>query len=490
MALLINSAAPAGSDSPALGDDQIRAFKLAIQDIFGVPNNTSITNAVALINSTGLQYLKFNDQVGSPAASGRLSQNGVNLEFHNGTAAGRLFYAGGTDVPVADGGTGLSSGTSGGILGYTASGTLASSAALTASALMLGGGAGATPTALGSLGTTTTVLHGNAAGAPAFSAIALSTDVSGTVAAAQFPALTGDITTSAGSLATTLANTGPGATGPLGSATVAPIVTIDAKGRVTALSSATITIVALDQITLLTCERGADTVNDILVNLGAAVSDDAVVADRVLISLTLGLTKQLDAAWAVGTNAGGLDTGVIANTTYHVFLIKRSDTGAVDVLFSASPTAPSMPANYDKKRRIGSFVRAAGANRLFTQDGDTFLWVTPINDVNQLNPGTAAVTVTLSVPTGIVVEALVTFAVANATTAAIQGLITALEQSNTVPSTTLFDWRTVAANAGNGVSKRVRTNTSAQVRTRQSASGASDTQSVVTHGWIDRRGRG
>ncbi len=39
----------------------------------------------------------------------------------------------------------------------------------------------------------------------------------------------------------TLAAAGPGATGPLGSATVAPIVTIDAKGRVTALSSATIT---------------------------------------------------------------------------------------------------------------------------------------------------------------------------------------------------------------------------------------------------------
>lgn len=40
----------------------------------------------------------------------------------------------------------------------------------------------------------------------------------------------------------TLATAGPGATGPLGSATVSPIVTIDAKGRVTALSSASIAI--------------------------------------------------------------------------------------------------------------------------------------------------------------------------------------------------------------------------------------------------------
>jgi len=82
-----------------------------------------------------------------------------------------IYRVGGTDVAVADGGTNLSSGTSGGILGYTASGTLASSVALTASAIVLGGGAGATPTPMASLGTTSTVLHGNVSGAPTFSAV-------------------------------------------------------------------------------------------------------------------------------------------------------------------------------------------------------------------------------------------------------------------------------------------------------------------------------
>lgn len=56
-------------------------------------------------------------------------------------------------------------------------------------------------------------------------------------------ALTGDISAAAGSGATTLASIVTAA-GPIGSATVAPIVTIDAKGRVTALSSATIAGVA------------------------------------------------------------------------------------------------------------------------------------------------------------------------------------------------------------------------------------------------------
>jgi hypothetical protein len=84
-------------------------------------------------------------------------------------------------LAVANGGTGLTSGTSGGILGFTGTSTLASSGLLTANAIMLGGGAGATPTTLGSLGTTTTVLHGNASGAPSFSAITSSDFASGSV---------------------------------------------------------------------------------------------------------------------------------------------------------------------------------------------------------------------------------------------------------------------------------------------------------------------
>ncbi len=88
-------------------------------------------------------------------------------------------------LPVANGGTGLASGTSGGVLAYTAAGTLASSGALTANAIMLGGGAAATPTVLASLGTTTTLLHGNAAGAPTFGAVSLTADVTGNLPVAN-----------------------------------------------------------------------------------------------------------------------------------------------------------------------------------------------------------------------------------------------------------------------------------------------------------------
>lgn len=71
------------------------------------------------------------------------------------------------------------SGTSGGIVGYTSTSTVASSVLLTQHALVIGGGAGATPTPLASLGTTTTVLHGNASGDPTYGAVALTTDITG-----------------------------------------------------------------------------------------------------------------------------------------------------------------------------------------------------------------------------------------------------------------------------------------------------------------------
>jgi len=88
-------------------------------------------------------------------------------------------------LPVANGGTGLTAGTSGGVPYYSSTSAITSSALLTSNALVVGGGAGAAPTALGSLGTTTTVLHGNPSGAPTFGAVSLTTDVSGVLPTAN-----------------------------------------------------------------------------------------------------------------------------------------------------------------------------------------------------------------------------------------------------------------------------------------------------------------
>lgn len=61
--------------------------------------------------------------------------------------------------------------TSGGVACFTSTTVEASSALLSANAIVLGGGAGVCPSPMGSLGTTTTVLHGNAGGPPTFAAV-------------------------------------------------------------------------------------------------------------------------------------------------------------------------------------------------------------------------------------------------------------------------------------------------------------------------------
>lgn len=234
--------------------------------------------------------------------------------------------------------------------------------------------------------------------------------------------------------------------------------------------------------------NGSDATNDIDLAVGAAIDDTYAK----FIKLASALTKRLDAAWAVGTNQGGLDTGSIANTTYHVWLIKRSDTGVVDVLFSTSASSPTMPASYDYKRRIGSIMRESGAIVAFVQSGDHFWRQVPSLDVDTTNPGTSAVTATLKTPVGIASIAIVAAASTNAGLSNVTGLITSLSQTDSVPSTSLFNFGTDDT-SGSGYHSpsniHVLTNTSSQIRYRMTSSGASTVIRIITQGWIDRRGR-
>lgn len=109
----------------------------------------------------------------------------------------------------------------------------------------------------------------------------------------------------------------------------------------------------------LALTTAADAANDVTIAAGAAASD---TSPYYLMQLASALTKQIDASWAVGNNAGGLDTGAVGNNTYYKWLIQRSDTGVVDALFSLSSTAPTMPTNYDRKRLIGFVGRASATN--------------------------------------------------------------------------------------------------------------------------------
>jgi len=76
----VNAATPAGSDSPSTLDDQIRALKTFIEDLFGIPDNTSITQAAFDIDAGGLAQVIFYDAATTPA-SGELGRNGSPLYY-------------------------------------------------------------------------------------------------------------------------------------------------------------------------------------------------------------------------------------------------------------------------------------------------------------------------------------------------------------------------------------------------------------------------
>lgn len=195
------------------------------------------------------------------------------------------------------------------------------------------------------------------------------------------------------------------------------------------------------------------------------------------------------------TGALGLDAGALAiNTWYHVFVIAKTD-GTVSALASTSIGAPTYPTGYTLKRRIGSF-RTNGSAQVtdFVQDGDLFQWLSPVGDVSAANPGTLAVTRTLTVPTGVAVQAIVQLIVQNVGTAGLyQAAISDLATTDTAVNAGNSDTTSAATTAGGaqqGVTRLVvRTNTSAQIRSRLSGSDASTTLIINTLGWIDRRGR-
>ena len=239
----------------------------------------------------------------------------------------------------------------------------------------------------------------------------------------------------------------------------------------------------------LTLSNGTDATNDIDIATGTCIDSTNAV------SLVLGsiLTKRLDASWAVGTNQGGLDTGSVADTTYHIWLIKRSDTGVVDALFSTSASSPTMPANYDYKRLIGSFVRVSGVNQQIVNDGDYFMLKTPVLDVAVTNPGTSAVTNTLaSVPTGRRLRAKINVIITTSTGGNDLVYISDLSLTDSAPSPTaapLAQLFVPSISSAGATTMDVFTNTSSQIRSRCGYGAGGNVLRIVTLGWIDTRGR-
>ena len=230
--------------------------------------------------------------------------------------------------------------------------------------------------------------------------------------------------------------------------------------------------------------NSGDAVNDLDIAAGGAM--DATGARWITVAA---LTKQLDAAWAVGSAAGGLDTGSVGNSDYYIHAIARSDTGVTDILYSLSSTAPTMPANYDFRRLIGWFKRVAGANVLFdtyeTEGGGIEMnWRAPTLDVNLANTlTTSRRTDAVKVPLNLSVLAhlIVT------TFDAVQGVISWLtcpDTTDAAPSTTAAPLFNLAAtpDAFTSTELWVRTSATGRVACRSNLATV-DLYAIVTTGF-------
>ena len=220
---------------------------------------------------------------------------------------------------------------------------------------------------------------------------------------------------------------------------------------------------------------------------GIAVGVAMDSTNAALMTLASAYTKTTS-AWALGTAAGALDTGAIANSTwYHVWLIQRSDTSVVDVLVSLSVSAPTMPTNYDRKRRIGSMKTNGSAQwTKFVQLGDEFIWDVGVQDQTN-SSGTAAFNLTLTVPTGVSVKASVT-GYFNTSAASDYALISSplATNVNNTPSGNVTVITQVAS-AGIAFQASALTNTSAQIKVASSVITPGNFL-IITTGWADDRG--
>jgi hypothetical protein len=104
----------------------------------------------------GTDYVKVASSVADGVTTIDFGSTGLTP---NTATSGAVTVAG--TLAVANGGTNLTAGTSGGVLAYTASGVLASSGALAANKVVIGGGAGVVPSTTALLGTAAAVTTGS-----------------------------------------------------------------------------------------------------------------------------------------------------------------------------------------------------------------------------------------------------------------------------------------------------------------------------------------
>lgn len=164
-----------------------------------------------------------------------------------------------------------------------------------------------------------------------------------------------------------------------------------------------------NMISGLTLSVDTDTDHDIAVAVGQCIDS----ANEQALILGTVITKQTDAVFAEGDDAGGMFTGTVAaDTWYAVHLIEKDSDGTIDVGFDTSSTAANIPAGYTRYRRIGWVLTDSSANIINFTDyelvgGSIFrAWRTTLQDYSGAAPTTRTL-YPVSVPPGELGEYLI-----------------------------------------------------------------------------------
>jgi hypothetical protein len=232
--------------------------------------------------------------------------------------------------------------------------------------------------------------------------------------------------------------------------------------------------------------NATDANNDIDIAAGSAA--DSTGAYTLTLSA---MTKQLDASWAAGTNAGGLFSGTkAADTWYHVFLIRKDSDGSIDAGFDTSTTAANIPSGYTAYRMIGSFLTDSSGNILtFYQSGDRFVFHS-----QQLALNTTASTTeqTVSVQAPPDARAILHIHQFTTTASAVYTLVGQIEQTGNTPSISLHTIATSADGSNdiaNNVVHEVEVDSSSNILYVSSSTTTSTKLRIAVIGFVHPRGK-
>ena len=248
-------------------------------------------------------------------------------------------------------------------------------------------------------------------------------------------------------------------------------------------------------------------------DMNFAVGQRRNTGDTANILVNTTITKQIDATWAAGDDAGGMNDNAAAatGTWYHCFVLGKANTAGlasdIDAGFDTDFNATNLladiaviAAGYTTYRRVASMKTASGSAQFldYTQRGNMFIPVLPIGNLNIGATSDTVETITLlGAPTGH--STLVQLNITAEETAAGEtvGYIMNADAGDSPADIDALGAaplaNTISHTSGSDTDAQsmwIRTNTSAQIKHEFNGAGATiDEVNYAVCGWLDDLGQ-